>query len=105
MCRVTSIPEEEIVMNGKRSFLPLVEIVKFEHLIQMGDFETAKDYWNSLSTKDKLSVAVEIKQLRTGTRYTSQGKNVLDTIAVFACILGTENGRLFFLGTPLESNA
>lgn len=105
MCRIASVPEEEIVMSGKKSFLPLVEIVKFENLIQMGDFETAKNYWNSLSTKDKLGVASEIKQLRTGTRYTSQGENVLDTIAIFACILGTENGRLFFLDTPLESNA
>ena len=65
----------------------MVEITKFERLIQIGEFESVKNYWNSLTTKNKLAIAKKKKKERTATGYTSKGENVLDTIAIFSCIL------------------
>jgi hypothetical protein len=55
--------------------------------MQCGEFESVKNYWNNLSVEQKLLIVTEIKDQRTGTRYTSTGSNVLEKIAIFSCIL------------------
>jgi EAL domain-containing protein (putative c-di-GMP-specific phosphodiesterase class I) len=72
--------------------------------MQCGEFESVKNYWNNLSVEQKLLIVTEIKDQRTGTRYTSTGSNVLEKIAIFSCILWTENGRLFFIHSTQNGN-